>query len=106
MLERGGNSNDGHELQLKDLIQWWAIIRWHEASPFTGLGDSDSPVFAKVENVTIPLGIRVGWPTSVPNHRRFIRLETFSKERERTALSDRRGLFESERPPRDPFFRN
>lgn len=43
-------------------------------------------VYAKDGNVTIPLGIHVGCPSSIPYHSVFIGIENFVLEAERECL--------------------
>lgn len=66
----------------KDDSEWMGVVRWYQV-PFTQPGESGSLVFAKEENVTMPLGIHVGSPASMPNHSVFISLETYCSEAER-----------------------
>lgn len=84
VFERDSDDNDvGDEQEDKDSNEWLGIVRWYDDFPFTGPGDSGSLVFAKEGNVTVPLGIHVGCPASVPNHSVFISIETFCFEAEK-----------------------
>lgn len=81
VFEEDSDSNDDENGQGdKDLNEWFGLVKWYDEPPFTGQGDSGSLVFAKEGNVTIPLGIHVGSPASIPNHSVFISLETFCFE--------------------------
>jgi hypothetical protein len=61
--------------------EWMGYVRWTSPeSPFSSPCDSGSLVYALEGNVTIPLGIHVGCPSSEPHHSVFICLETFCFE--------------------------
>lgn len=67
----------------QDQDEWLGIVRWiSDDQSFTGPGDSGSLVFAKEGGITIPLGIHIGAPTSMPNHSIFISIETYCYEAE------------------------
>lgn len=84
VFERDSDDNDvGEEQEDKDSNEWLGIVKWYDEFPFTGPGDSGSLVFAKEGNVTVPLGIHVGCPASVPNHSVFISIENFCFEAEK-----------------------
>ena len=62
--------------------EWMGLVKWADI-PFSAPGDSGSLVFALESGVTVPLGIHVGAPDSIPNHSVFVCLEAFCYEAER-----------------------
>jgi hypothetical protein len=83
MQDRDDDGDDdvsGSE-DMQDRDEWVGIVKWADV-PFSAPGDSGSLVFAIEEGVTIPLGIHVGAPTSIPQHSVFISIETFCYEAE------------------------
>ena len=67
----------------QDRSEWLGIVKWiSDDHSFAGPGDSGSLVFAREGGITIPLGIHVGSPTSMPNHSLFISIETYCYEAE------------------------
>ena len=60
-------------------------MKWADI-PFSTSGDLGSLVFALESGVTVPLGIHVGSPDSIPNHSVFICLEAFCYEAEQEGL--------------------
>lgn len=80
------DSDDDGDEEFKDNNEWLGIVKWYGDFPFAAPGDSGSLVYAKEGNITIPLGIHIGCPTSIPNHSVFISIETFCFEAERQGM--------------------
>ncbi|MCJ1462158.1 hypothetical protein MMC07_000758 [Pseudocyphellaria aurata] len=78
----GGKEHD--ESVEKDRDEWLGCVRWiSDDSPFAVPGDSGSLVFARERGITIPLGIHVGSPPSMPGYSIFISIETYCFEAEK-----------------------
>lgn len=72
------------EVDNKDDNEWLGCVRWiSEEFPFTHPGDSGSLVFAKEGGITVPLGIHIGSPDSMPCCSVFVSIETYCFEAEK-----------------------
>ena len=78
-----GDSWDEASEDDEDEGEWMGLVKWAADTPFSAPGDSGSLVFALESGVTVPLGIHVGAPESIPNHSVFVCLETFCYEAEK-----------------------
>ena len=78
------DGDDGDEVigYDKDDLEWIGVVQWAD-DPFSAPGDSGSLVFALEEGITVPLGIHVGAPESMPRHSIFISIETYCYEAEK-----------------------